>query len=300
MTRYTTKIQQWIQTKINDIHDTDWYFYIKNSVYTQILFILMGILFVVYLFVPVISPYDPLITDIYNINQDISLDHWIGTDYLGRDILSRVLYGLHTSMTIAIISIVISFTIGVIVGCCAGYYGGWIDRVIVQIIDVFMAFPPIIIALALITLFGSGMNSMIIVFILSHWALFARLIRGQIISEKNADYILSARSVGFSGWWIMTKHLLPNSISPLIVFATLNIGHVILTISTLSFLGLGIPPEIPEWGSMIKSGMSYVRVAPMNVVAPVIAIVVVTLLFNLVGECIREMTNPKSKDKVNL
>ncbi|HJJ55686.1 MAG TPA: ABC transporter permease, partial [Methanocorpusculum sp.] len=264
MTRFTTNIQQWIQTKINDIHDTDWYFYIKNSVYTQILFILMGILFVVYLFVPVISPYDPLITDIYNINQDISLDHWIGTDYLGRDILSRVLYGLHTSMTIAIISIVISFVIGVIVGCCAGYYGGWIDRVIVQIIDVFMAFPPIIIALALITLFGSGMNSMIIVFILSHWALFTRLIRGQIISEKNADYILSARSVGFSGWWIMTRHLLPNSISPLIVFATLNIGHVILTISTLSFLGLGIPPEIPEWGSMIKSGMSYVRVAPMN------------------------------------
>ncbi len=274
------------------IRDADWYFRLRQRTGLQIVFVLLVVVLVAAVFAPAIAPQDPTVQDLYGKNQWMSAEHWLGTDYLGRDLFSRVVCGLQTSMAIAVTTIAITFVIGTAVGSYAGYKGGWIDNVIARIIDVFLAFPSIILALALVTLFGSGILNMIFMLVIAQWASLARLMRGQVLAEKNAEYVLSVRAAGLPGWWILLKHLLPNCIMPVVVLATMDLGHTILTISTLSFLGLGLPPSIPEWGSMINAGLDSIRTAPLNVIVPGLAITTVTLLFNLAGEGIRDITDP--------
>ncbi len=283
-----------VRVLVSNAREADWYYRLRQRPGLQLVFVLLAVVLVVSVFAPVLAPQDPAATDLYGKNQWMSAEHWFGTDYLGRDLFSRVLCGLQTSMAIAVTTIAVTFVIGTAVGSYAGYKGGWVDNCIARVIDVFLAFPSIILALALVTLLGSGIVNMILILAVAQWASFARLMRGQVLSEKNAEYVLSARAAGLPGWWILMKHLLPNCVMPVVVLATMDLGHTILTISTLSFLGLGLPPSIPEWGSMINAGLGDMRTAPLNVIVPGLAITVVTLLFNLAGEGIRDITDPNT------
>ncbi|MCA1916295.1 ABC transporter permease [Methanospirillum hungatei] len=282
------------------IQKSDWLYRFKMRRDLQVACVLIVIILIIGFFAPDIAPQNPNITDLEGKNQGPTADHILGTDYLGRDLFSRVICGLQTSLEIALATIVISFIIGVTIGSFSGYQSGWIDNVIGRIIDVFLAFPSVILALALMMLLGSGVLNMIIMLSIVQWASFARLTRGQVLAEKNQEYVLSAKAAALPGWWTMTKHILPNCIMPVIVLATIDIGHAILTIATLSFLGVGIPPAIPEWGSMINSGLPYMRIAPLNVIVPGLAITCVTLLFNITGEGIRDITDPKTDNEGSL
>lgn len=256
-----------------------------------VVFCLIGLIFLLALIGPLLVTQDPNATALGYKNQGPSLTHLFGTDYLGRDLFSRTIYGLRTSLFIAVSTILLTFFVGTAVGCFSAYCGGRIDEVLARIIDLFLAFPAIILALALVTLLGPGLLNMILILVIVQWASFARLMRGQVLSEKFQEYILSSKAAGLPGWWIIARHLVPNTIMPVVVLATIDIGHTILTISTLGFLGLGIPPTIPEWGSMINAGLSYMRIAPLNVIVPGIAITIVTLLFNVAGEGLRDLSN---------
>ena len=280
--------------------ESDWYSRLMQRPGLQAVLALLATVILLSAFAPMLAPQDPGATDLYGKNQGPSAAHILGTDYLGRDLFSRVICGLQTSMTIALTTIVVTFVIGVAIGGYSGYRGGRVDNVVARVIDVFLAFPSIILALALITLLGSGIMNMILMLSVAQWASFARLMRGQVLAEKNQEYVLSARASGLPSWWILMKHIIPNCIMPVIVLATMDLGHTILTISTLSFLGLGIPPSIPEWGSMINAGLDHMRTAPLNVIVPGVAITIVTLLFNLAGEGLRDITNPKSDGEGSL
>lgn len=256
-----------------------------------VVFCLIGLIFLLALIGPFLVTQDPNATALGYKNRGPSLTHLFGTDYLGRDLFSRTIYGLRTSLFIAVSTILLTFFVGTAVGCFSAYCGGRIDEVLARIIDLFLAFPAIILALSLVTLLGPGLLNMILILVIVQWASFARLMRGQVLSEKFQEYILSSKAAGLPGWWIIARHLVPNTIMPVVVLATIDIGHTILTISTLGFLGLGIPPTIPEWGSMINAGLSYMRIAPLNVIVPGIAITIVTLLFNVAGEGLRDLSN---------
>lgn len=278
------------------IRDSEWYCRFIQHPHLVAAFWLIGLFLLLAICAPIIAPQDPNAQNLYNKNQGPSADHLFGTDYLGRDLFSRTLCGLQTSLSIALATIALTFVIGTGVGCYSAYSGGWVDDVVARVIDVFLAFPTIILALALITLIGPGVLNMVLMLVVVQWASFARLMRGQVLSEKNQDYVLSARAAGLPGWWIVTRHIIPNAIMPVVILATMDIGHTILTISTLSFLGLGIPPSVPEWGSMINAGLNCMRVAPLNVFVPGLAITAVTLVFNVAGEGLRDVTTDKGPE----
>lgn len=265
----------------------------------QVCLLLLGILIIVAIFAPYISPYDPEAISVKDKNQGISSAHLFGTDFLGRDLFSLTLCGAQTSLLIASVSVVIALAFGSIVGCIAGYYGGVVDEVLSRCVDLLLAFPGIIFALALLAFMGAGILNMIIAITISQWAIYARLMRGQVISIKNLEYVQSARTAGLPDHRIMIRHLFPNAIMPVLILATLDIGHVILSVAGLSFLGLGIPPGIPEWGSMIGAGKEFLRTAPLNVIVPGLAITFVVLIFNFLGEGLRDILDVH-KDQVNI
>ncbi|MDD1690572.1 MAG: ABC transporter permease [Methanoregula sp.] len=265
----------------------------------QVCLLLLGILVVAAIFAPYISPYDPEAISVKDKNQGISSAHLFGTDFLGRDLFSLTLWGARTSLLIASISVAIALIFGSAVGCVAGYYGGVVDEVLSRFVDLLLAFPGIIFALALLAFMGAGILNLIIAITLSQWAIYARLMRGQVISIKNLEYVQSAYTAGLPDSRIMTRHLFPNAVMPVLILSTIDIGHVILSVAGLSFLGLGIPPGIPEWGSMIGAGKEFLRTAPLNVIVPGLAITFVVLIFNYLGEGLRDILDVH-KDQVNI
>jgi peptide/nickel transport system permease protein len=266
-----------------------WIGNIRKRIGLQVCLVLLGILVIASLSAPLIAPYDPNAIDLKQKNQGPSSAHIWGTDYLGRDLFSRTLFGSQTSLLIAFVTVACAFTTGAAVGCVAAYYGGVVDEVLSRFVDLFLAFPGIIFSLALLGLIGSGILNMILALTVSQWATFARVMRGNALSIKNLEYIQSARTAGLPDRCIMMRHLMPNAIMPVLILATLDIGSVILATAGLSFLGLGIPPEISEWGSMIGAGKEFLRTAPLNVIVPGLAITVVVLLFNVLGEGLRDI-----------
>lgn len=264
----------------------------------QVCLALVGLLMIVAIFAPVISPYDPEAISVKDKNLGISSEHLFGTDFLGRDLFSLTIWGARTSLFIASVSVAIALLFGTIIGCLAGYYGGIIDEILSRCVDLLLAFPGIIFALALLAFMGAGVLNMIVAITISQWAIYARLMRGQVISIKNLEYVQSARTAGLPDRRIIIRHLFPNSIMPVVILATLDIGHVILSVAGLSFLGLGIPPGIPEWGSMIGAGKEFLRTAPLNVIVPGLAITFVVLIFNYLGEGLRDILDVH-KDQVN-
>lgn len=247
---------------------------------------------VVTIFAPVIAPYDPYDNDVGNALLQPSKTHLLGTDILGRDILSRVIYGARTSLLIGLSVVGISTIVGTILGIVAGYYGGWVYTVIMRLIDAYMAFPMIILALGVSSMLGGGIKNVIIALSVAMMPGYARLMCGQALSVKENDYVMAERSMGAAGLRIMVGHVIPNCLSPLIVMVTMMIGSVILAESGLSFLGVGITPPTAAWGSMVNEGRPYLLSQPLLSFAPGIAIMLVVFAFNMVGDGLRDALDP--------
>jgi peptide/nickel transport system permease protein len=222
-----------------------------------------------------------------------SAQHWFGTDNVGRDVYSRVLYGARISPLIAVIVLAISCAVGIPLGVAAGYFGGWLDETIMRVTDIFLAFPPLLLALALAAVLPASITTVIIVIALTWWPWYTRLIRGQAASVAGRPYIDSCRALGISRWRIIFRHILPNSITPLIVQVSLDVGGVILTVSALSFLGLGAQDPTPDWGLMVAEGQDYFLTSWWVVTFPGIAILVTAFAFTLLGDGLRDLMDPK-------
>ena len=219
--------------------------------------------------------------------------HWFGTDNVGRDILSRVIYGARVSPVIAIFVLVIACVIGIPLGVVAGYFGGWLDEALMRVTDIFLAFPPLLLALALATVLPPSLTSLIIAISVTWWPWYTRLIRGQAASVAGRPYVESCRALGIPAYRILLRHILPNSLTPLIVQVSLDFGGVILTASALSFLGLGAQDPTPDWGLMVAEGQGYFTTAWWVVTFPGLAILVTAFAFTLVGDGLRDLLDPK-------
>jgi len=244
------------------------------------------------LFAPWVAPHDP-----NEVNLELRLmpscaEHLLGTDHLGRDTLSRLIWGARTSMgsVFVIINMVLVFSL--LVGSIAGYWGGALDSFLMRTCEIFLTFPTFILAMFLIGILGMGMVNVILAIFLTHWAWYARIIRGLVLSLKNRDYILASKVCGTSSWKIILRHLMPPVLSQIIVLATLDIGHMMLHVSGLSFLGLGIQAPTPEWGVMISDARQYIWTQPELILYPGLMIFIGVLAFNIPGDIIRDSLDP--------
>ena len=252
-------------------------------------------LILIAVFAPVIAPFSPTHQDLINARQAPSSQHLMGTDGLGRDIFSRVVFGTREMFKIAIIAIGFAFTVGTTLGSLAGYFGGWVDSVVQTGIDLTWSFPSIMVGLALAAILSPNLITVLLAIGIVFWGLFARLIRGEILSIKEEEYVKAAKAVGVSHRRILLRHILPNAIVPAFVVATLQMGNAIAVEASLSFLGLGAQPPTPSWGLMLSSGREYLRTAWWIATFPGLAIVFVILSFNLLGDGLRDALDPKLK-----
>ncbi len=265
-------------------------------------FAIMVLFLVTAVFAGFIAPYNP--TEI-NLAKSLappffqkggSPEHLLGTDLLGRDILSRLIYGARISLIVALISVFVSGSIGGMLGIIAGYKGGWVDSIISRAIDVFLGVPIILLALALAIILGASMINVALVLVLVFWALYARMARGETLQIREMGYVTLARTAGCSNFTIMVRHILPNVLNSLIVLATFNLGTVITLESSLSFLGAGIPPPNPSWGSMCADGRGLIVGAWWVSFMPGVAITLVVLSSNLLGDWVRDKLDPRLRD----
>ena len=247
------------------------------------------------IFAPVLVPHDPNAQSLNQALMGPCTDYPFGTDEFGRCILSRIIFGARISLEIGLVVTAVSVAAGVALGMVAGFYGGKTDEVIMRIVDIFLAFPGLIFALVVAGLLGPGTLNVMIALALVGWMSYARVVRGAVIAEKKKEFIETARSLGASDFYIMFRHLLPNIIAPVIVMASVGIGHAILAAASLSFLGLGAQPPAPVWGSMLSYGKSYLQTAPHLTIFPGLAIMVTVLAFNFLGDGLRDMLDPRLK-----
>ncbi|MFH1996357.1 MAG: ABC transporter permease [Candidatus Omnitrophota bacterium] len=245
------------------------------------------------IFAPLAAPHDPTEIDLSRALNAPSAEHPLGTDALGRDVASRIVYGSRVSLSIGFIAVGISCSIGIILGAAAGYYGGWVDAGITRFIDVMLCFPVYFLILAIIAILGPSIFNIMAIIGFTSWMGIARLLRAEILSLKERDFIHAARILGASDVWIIVRHLIPNAIGPVTVSATLGIGGAILTESALSFLGIGVQPPDPSWGNMLKEGMATLGVAWWLMVFPGVIIFITVLSYNLLGEGLRDLLEPR-------
>jgi peptide/nickel transport system permease protein len=245
---------------------------------------------------PWLAPYDP---SAQNLPARLSLpdhSHWMGTDELGRDILSRILYGTRVSMLVSFSVVLGAGLFGLFIGALSGYYGGWFDRIInVAILNAFLSFPGILLAIAFSAFLGPGLGKVILALVITGWAGYARLARAQVLQQKEMEYVLAARSLGASDARILMRHLLPNILQPVMVQATIAIAGAILAESTLSFLGLGVLAPLPSWGAMLNDARGHLFDAPHLVIFPALAVMSAVLAFNLLGDALRDWMDPRMR-----
>jgi len=245
------------------------------------------------IFAPQLAPYDPLEQHIIEVLSKPSTAHWFGQDKLGRDLLSRIVYGSRISLRVGLFTVSISLLIGVTVGSVSGYYGGVLDELFMRIVDILMAFPGILLAIAMVAVLGPNLNHVILALCLIGWVGYARLVRGQVLYLRELEYVTAAQALGAKPRRIILFHLLPNVIAPVIVEATFGMAGAILAEASLSFLGLGAQPPTPSWGSMLNEGREFLLLAPHHTTFPGLAIMVVVLGFNFLGDGLRDSFDVK-------
>ena len=246
----------------------------------------------------VLAPYSPTFGDLKNSRLLApSAEHWFGTDDLGRDILSRILYGSRWTLYVVILVAIIAAPIGLLVGTVAGYAGGWTDAILMRITDIFLAFPKLVLALAFVAALGPGIENAVLAIAITSWPPYARIARAETLTVRNSDYIKAVQLMGASPFRIVLRHIMPLCISSLIVRVTLDMAGIILTAAGLGFLGLGAQPPLPEWGAMIASGRRFILDQWWVAAAPGAAILIVSLGFNLLGDGLRDALDPRSGDQ---
>ena len=252
-------------------------------------------------FAPWLAPQDPASIDLPSRLMGPSAAHWFGTDELGRDILSRVIYGARISMLVGTCVVVTSLTLGLIFGSIAGYYGGFLDRFLnVIVMNAFMSFPGILLAIAFVAFLGPGLFNLVLALSIGGWVGYARLVRAQVLAVREREFVEAARALGASDLRIIVRHILPNIIQPVIVQAAVGMAGAILAEATMSFLGLGVPPPTASWGSMLNDGRSHLFDAPHLVLFPAAAVMLAVLSFNFIGDGLRDYLDPRSRIEAGL
>ena len=253
------------------------------------------------LFAPWLAPQDPAQLDLTGRLMGPSWAHWFGTDELGRDILSRTLFGARISLIVAVSVVVLSLAVGLVAGGLAGFYGGWTDTVVtIYVTNAFMALPGILLAIAFVAFMGPGLGNVILALAISGWVAYARLVRAQVMAVKEREFVEAARALGASNFRIMGRHILPNILQPLIVQAAIGMAGAVLAEATLSFLGLGVPPPAASWGSMLNDARSHLFDSPHLVFFPAIAVMLCVLSFNFIGDALRDWMDPRTRMSAGL
>ena len=245
---------------------------------------------------PLIAPYDYSAIDIRNLAKGPSAEHWFGTDDMGRDILSRILYGGRYSITIGVAATGIALAVGMAVGAISGYFGGWVDMVVMRICDVLQAVPSMLLSIAIAAVLGTGFTKLLIALSVGAMTGYTRLLRASILQIRNVEYIEAATATNCSNLRTIIRHVIPNCMTPMIVSATMGMASQILSATALAYIGLGIQPPNPEWGAMLAGSRDYIRTAPHMLIFPGVMIAVTVLCFNMVGDGIRDATDPKMKN----
>ena len=257
-----------------------------------------GVIVLAAIFAPFLATHDVNAQELGMRFAEPSAQHWFGTDALGRDIYSRLLFGARISLQVGITVVVVSGVIGVLIGAIAGYYGGWVDRILSgYVFNVFMAFPGLLLAIALVAFLGAGLGKLILALCVIGWVGYARVMRGQVLKVREYDFVMAARALGAGDLRILFSHILPNAIQPLIVQASLGMAGAVLSEASLSFLGLGIPPPAPSWGTMIEEARNYFAASPHVLFFPGVAIALTVLAFNFIGDGLREYLDPKQRTR---
>ena len=246
---------------------------------------------------PFVAPYDPDKPDFAAFLQLPSAAHVLGTDNFGRDVLSRIIYGTRVSLIIGVLAVVVACAVGTVLGMIAGYFGGWVDYVIMRLADIMLSIPSLLLAMVVMYTLGQSTVNLFIALSLTSWASVARVVRSQTLSLKESEYVEAARSIGVSNGKIMLKHILPNCIPSLIVLFTLNVPSAILSESSLSFLGIGAQPPAASWGLMVNQSKQFLFTQPWLALAPCIAIMIVVLAFNFLGDGLRDVLDPYMKNQ---
>lgn len=255
--------------------------------------VLIAVLTLMAVFAPVIAPYDPIKQDYNALSQAPSGAHLFGTDNLGRDVLTRTIYGARVSLSAGVIAVGLATLAGLVLGLLAGFFGGWLDELIMRVVDAMLAFPFLVLAITLAAVLGPNLQNAMLAIAVVSAPVFARLARGQVLSERERDYVQAAQALGSSDARIVFRHLLPNIAGPIIIQASLSIAGAILAESSLSFLGLGVQPPTPSWGEMLNTARGYLRDAPWTAIAPGSLIFVSVLAFNLLGDGLRDALDPR-------
>src|SRR5499427_3339076 len=245
---------------------------------------------------PLVAPYDPLAQDLGKTLSPPGREHLLGTDNVGRDVLSRVIWGTRVSLLAGLVSVALAVLAGSVLGVLAGYCGGRVDGIVMRVMDAVLSFPPLVLALALGAVLGAGLGGVLLALGVVYTPTFARLMRGQVLTITARDYVDAARALGASGWRVALRHVVPNAINPIIVQAALSVAFAILAEASLSFLGLGIQPPQASWGSMINAGRGYLQQAPWIVFGPGAALFVTVVGLNFVGDAVRDALDPRTRD----
>ena len=263
--------------------------------------VLVVIFVILALFAPWIAPQDPAHIELPTRLSSPSTVHWFGTDELGRDILSRVIYGSRISMLVGSSVVAVSLALGLIIGSIAGYYGGRLDRFVnVVVMNAFLSFPGILIAIAFVAFRGPGIFNLVLALSLGGWVGYARLVRAQVLAAREREFVEAARALGASDLRVIVHHILPNIIQPVVVQAAIGMAGAILAEATMSFLGLGVPPPTASWGAMLNDGRAHLFDAPHLVIFPAVAVMLAVLSFNFIGDALRDYLDPRSRIEVGL
>lgn len=263
--------------------------------------LLLALFAAVALLAPLLAPYDPAAIDLYHRLASPSAAHWFGTDELGRDIFSRILYGARISLAVAISVVSISLGAGLVLGGLSGFYGRITDTIInIYVMNAFLALPGILLAIAFVAFLGPGLLNLILALSIGGWVGYARLVRAQVLAVKSREYVEAATALGASDLRIFVRHILPNILQPIIVQAAIGMAGAVLAEATLSFLGLGIPPPAPSWGGMLNDARSHLFDSPHMVVFPAIAVMLCVLSFNFIGDALRDYLDPRTRLSIGL